>query len=462
MNLVYIPGESYGTATGKGLSLTRPASAIPDYALSASAETPPNLVTPWDIYVGAPPSSIKGADIHQGQQVTQAGKNIHTNETGRGRKTWTQESALLLHAAACQLVSNDGGSDGITDAVSSLVRQHHGKGTSRPEHSVPTPLPTVSSASAEIQQGGHKTVSSASAETQQGGDKGYPYSLTLAQRIDAFIPTHIEMTPPLPRKGCNGWTLADTEHGTNFSLVDFPTGAPKSPLDGGQNPPTAAPTSGSLSASAGANTTQVAPSTRQSGTPSSENGTNYGSSYFLNADSSQDAEYENVRHYERVALEANMQLRESGLRLQNGVAANSVRAERLQELENLFHSQSNELEILRRDKAHAAEAAKAAEARYATLAASQKEILWNGDGACFPEQGSDGENAPCKYGAAPSPLPPTRTLLSMTITTIMMILPPHTNSCCIERPNTRIVKIPSHGPLGPWPPLALRPPPRLG
>ena len=129
----------------------------------------------------------------------------------------------------------------------------------------------------------------------------------------------------------------------------------------------------------------------------------YGSACSFGGESSRDAELEDVRHYERVALEANIQLRESGIRLQNGAIADSVRAERLHELENMFSIQNNELELLRRDRKDAAAAAKAAEARYAALAASQQAVLWNGDGACFPEQRSDEKGAPYDNGASRVP-----------------------------------------------------------
>ncbi len=129
----------------------------------------------------------------------------------------------------------------------------------------------------------------------------------------------------------------------------------------------------------------------------------FSSARSFDGETSRDSELVNVLNFVCVALEANIQLRESGIRLQNGAIADSVRADRLHELENMFSIQNNELELLRRDRKDAAAADKAAEARYAALAASQQAVLWNGDGACFPEQRSDEKGAPYDNGASRVP-----------------------------------------------------------
>ncbi len=173
MNSVYTCGasaEPFGTATGTGLSQTRP---VPPYSHRASTEpsgTPASTLTSKNSTDTAP-SSITVAGIHP-SQVTRRQEDLRDEcASGRGhsigRKSWTQGSALPLHATSRQITAHDGGSEHITDAVSSLVRQHRGKGASRPEHSVPTPVPTVLSASAGIQHGGNETALSASAGTQR-------------------------------------------------------------------------------------------------------------------------------------------------------------------------------------------------------------------------------------------------------------------------------------------------------
>ena len=125
-------------------------------------------------------------------------------------------------------------------------------------HSVPAPVLAASSASAEM---------------QQGGNGGYPYNLTLAQRIDAFIPTHMDVPSSLPRKGCSGWTMHDFDYEAGVTLAEFSTGVSEAPWNGERNSPTDIQTTGSLSASAETNTTQVGPSTRQSGKSMLENET---------------------------------------------------------------------------------------------------------------------------------------------------------------------------------------------
>ena len=168
-------------------------------------------------------------------------------ESGRGhsiwRKPWTQGSALPLHATSRQTVAHDGGSSRITDGVSSLVHPHHahhGQGRSVVAHSVRTPTLSALSEPSEMQQG-------------ENGQ--YPYSLTLAQRIDASIPTHIDVTSSLPRMGCNGWTMHDFECEAGVTLTDFSTGVTEAPWKVGQNSPTATQTTGTLSAPAETYTT---------------------------------------------------------------------------------------------------------------------------------------------------------------------------------------------------------------
>ena len=65
--------------------------------------------------------------------------------------------------------------------------------------------------------------------TQQGESGQYPYNLTLAQRIDAFMPTHIDVTSSVPRMGSNGWAMPDFEFVAGETLTDFPVGVPEAP-----------------------------------------------------------------------------------------------------------------------------------------------------------------------------------------------------------------------------------------
>ena len=69
-----------------------------------------------------------------------------------------------------------------------------------------------------------------------------------------------------------------------------------------------------------------------------------------NDESYHHSEMESVRYYERVALEANKQLQELGLRLQHGASADSARADRLREIEIAFDIQSNEIATMKRER----------------------------------------------------------------------------------------------------------------
>ena len=161
LDSVYVPCVLSAPAeTAAGLSRTRPAVQSPITAsLSAPAETS-----------ATGPSSITVADIHQGQ-VMQLDEDLRDGyESGRGhsiwRKPWTQGSALPLHATSRQTVAHDGGSNRITDGVSSLVHPHHahhGQGRSVVAHSVRTPTLSALSEPSEMQPG----------ESGQ-----YPYNLT--------------------------------------------------------------------------------------------------------------------------------------------------------------------------------------------------------------------------------------------------------------------------------------------
>ncbi len=205
LDSVYMPCVSSASAeTAAGLSRTRPAVQPPITALSsASAET---------IATDTVPPSITVADIHQSRVLQ---RNDELCVTGgrtagiacgvsRGLKSMRCSSSL---PPVLTTVRDDKGSGRITDGESSLVHHHRERGTSCSVHSVPAPVLAASSASAEM---------------QQGGNGGYPSNLTLAQRIDAFIPTRIDVPSSLPRKGCNGWTMPDLEFVGDKTIVDFP------------------------------------------------------------------------------------------------------------------------------------------------------------------------------------------------------------------------------------------------
>ncbi len=210
------------------------------------------------------------------------------------------------------------GSTRITDAESSihLHRAHHGQEKSGSAHSVPTPTSPVFTGQPGMQQG----------ETSQ-----YPYHLTLAQRFDAFIPTQLGVASHTPGVGCNGWTMPDLEY-VDKTIAKCPTGASEAPRKSGHDSPTTAPSTGASTEPYGAQNPTICPMTRQSESGLLNDVNTFCSSRSFDGVSPRESELANVRHYERVALEAYLQLQ--GLRLQNGAGVDSVRASRLQNLEN--------------------------------------------------------------------------------------------------------------------------------
>ena len=109
-----------------------------------------------------------------------------------------------------------------------------------------------------------------------------------------------------------------------------------------------------------------------------------------NGESYHHSEMESVRHYERVALEANKQLQELGLRLQHGASTDSARADRLRELEIAFNIQNNEVQTLRREKGNAAQVT---QTRAAALAAAHPGSSLSGEETNFHELSSGGTGA---------------------------------------------------------------------
>ena len=114
-----------------------------------------------------------------------------------------------------------------------------------------------------------------------------------------------------------------------------------------------------------------------------------------NGESYHHSEMENVRHYERVALEANNQLQELGLRPKSGASADSARADRLRELEIMFNIQHNEIETLRGEKENAAQAA---QTRAAALAAAHPGSSSSGEETSFHELSSGEKGASYDIG----------------------------------------------------------------
>ena len=190
-----VSSASAGTPPGLSClqSATRPPIAS---ALSASAET-----TATD-----PSSYITVAGVHHGQKVIQAEEQLHvSDETGRGHKTWTQGSALPLHAAPSQLVPDDGGSKNITSAVSSITAHHGAK-----EHYIGDDLSCPPDARHFLSPSYVAGALSESSETRPG-----------ESRIrSAFPQLHS------PDKGYNGWTLAKNSAGSSVVPADVrPDGA---------------------------------------------------------------------------------------------------------------------------------------------------------------------------------------------------------------------------------------------